>query len=63
MGIVAPQLEQNRALAGNPVPQRLQKTAILKLLHEQAQPFIEYGLDTPAVPLELSSVASQKFAS
>jgi hypothetical protein len=27
-GITLPQLEQNRALGGNPVPQRLQKTAI-----------------------------------
>jgi hypothetical protein len=26
--ITEPQLEQNRALCGNPVPQRLQKTAI-----------------------------------
>jgi hypothetical protein len=29
MGITLPQLEQNRALGGKPVPQRLQKTAIV----------------------------------
>jgi hypothetical protein len=28
-GMTFPQLEQNRALGGNPVPQRLQKTAIM----------------------------------
>jgi hypothetical protein len=28
-GITAPQFEQNRALWGNPLPQRLQKTAIV----------------------------------
>jgi hypothetical protein len=28
-GITAPQFEQNRALWGNPVPQRVQKTAMI----------------------------------
>jgi hypothetical protein len=31
--MVAPQLEQKRALAGSLVPQRLQKTAIVLLLY------------------------------
>jgi hypothetical protein len=35
MGMVAPQFEQKRALAGNPDPQRLQNTAILRLLHPE----------------------------
>jgi hypothetical protein len=62
MGMFAPQLEQKRALWGNWVPQRLQKTAMIRFLPGRLMDIESYEESGWAVPFsdkdsELASAA------